>query len=179
MNGTSGVSVSVAERCQYTPFFKFKSTDVNLLSCLVCLSDKMEDLALCLFGSPVNQTPSEGSIQVKIIPNELKGANSFILILHSPDPSNQSKHLATTRTPVLHNSQLLQKFKCQEKFIYVAILWYQATKCTFPKLVNLKRWFALLPFLMCWASTLMASRPKQKFQCSLTPGREAAFPVCH
>ncbi len=29
-----------AERCQYTPFVKFKSTDVNLLSSLVCLLDK-------------------------------------------------------------------------------------------------------------------------------------------
>ncbi len=32
--------VSTVERWQYTPFFKFKSTDVNLLFCLVCLSDK-------------------------------------------------------------------------------------------------------------------------------------------
>ncbi len=32
--------VSTMETCQYTPFFKFKSTDINLLSCLVCLSDK-------------------------------------------------------------------------------------------------------------------------------------------
>ncbi len=33
--------VSTAERRQYRPFFtKFKSTNVNLLSCLVCLLDK-------------------------------------------------------------------------------------------------------------------------------------------
>ncbi len=32
--------ISTAERHQYTPSFKFKSTDVNLLSCLVCLSNK-------------------------------------------------------------------------------------------------------------------------------------------
>ncbi len=33
--------VSTTERRQYTPgFYKFKCTDVNLLSCLVCLSDK-------------------------------------------------------------------------------------------------------------------------------------------
>ncbi len=32
-----------AEICQYTPFFKLKSSDVNLLSSLVCLSDNMAD----------------------------------------------------------------------------------------------------------------------------------------
>ncbi len=32
--------VSTAERCQYTQFFKSKSTNVNLLSCLVCLLHK-------------------------------------------------------------------------------------------------------------------------------------------
>ncbi len=32
--------VSTVERLQYTPFFKFKSIDVKLLSCLDCLSDK-------------------------------------------------------------------------------------------------------------------------------------------
>ncbi len=43
------------------PFFMFKSTDFNLHSCLVCLSDKMADSAL-LVRSPVNQTPGEGLI---------------------------------------------------------------------------------------------------------------------
>ncbi len=32
--------ISTAERQQYTLFFKIKSTDINLLSSLVCLSDK-------------------------------------------------------------------------------------------------------------------------------------------
>ncbi len=41
--------------------FKFKSTD--LLSCLVCLSDKMADSALWLVSSPINQTPGERSIK--------------------------------------------------------------------------------------------------------------------
>ncbi len=40
-------------------FFKFKSTDVNLLSCLVCLSDKMADSAVLL---TVNQIAGKGSI---------------------------------------------------------------------------------------------------------------------
>ncbi len=35
----------------YIPFFKFKSTKVNLLSCLVCLSDKMANSALWLVRS--------------------------------------------------------------------------------------------------------------------------------
>ncbi len=34
--------VSTAERYQYTPCFKFKSTDVNLLSGLVWLLDQMQ-----------------------------------------------------------------------------------------------------------------------------------------
>ncbi len=45
------------------PFFKLKSPNVNLFSCLVCLSDKMADLPLCLARLPANQTPGEGSIK--------------------------------------------------------------------------------------------------------------------
>ncbi len=55
---TSEGIVSTTERFQCTPFFKFKSTDVNLLSCLVCLFNKVADSGLWL----VNKTPSEGSI---------------------------------------------------------------------------------------------------------------------
>ncbi len=36
--------VSTAERHQYTPFFKFKSTEVNLLSCLICFLDKIAEV---------------------------------------------------------------------------------------------------------------------------------------
>ncbi len=39
----------------------FKSTDVNLQSCLVCLLDKMADSALWFVRSPVNQAPGEGA----------------------------------------------------------------------------------------------------------------------
>ncbi len=42
-------------RTKISIFFKFKSTEVNLLSCLVCLSGKMADSALWLVRSPVNQ----------------------------------------------------------------------------------------------------------------------------
>ncbi len=52
--------VSTAERQQYTPFSK--SNDVNLLSCMVCLSEEMADLALWMIRSPVNQTPGKGSV---------------------------------------------------------------------------------------------------------------------
>ncbi len=52
--------VSNAKRRQYTPFFKFKSTDINLLSGLVCLSDKMAgyDWSVLLSLKP----PGEGSV---------------------------------------------------------------------------------------------------------------------
>ncbi len=88
MNEHQKVSVSTAERCQCTPFFKFKSTDVNLLSCLVCLSDKMADLALWLVRSPVNQTPGEGSIEsnngnkYSIITDKIKPTASLMWFLH-------------------------------------------------------------------------------------------------
>ncbi len=45
------------------PFFKLKSPNVNLFSCLVCLSDKIADLPLCLARLPANQTPGEWSIK--------------------------------------------------------------------------------------------------------------------
>ncbi len=56
--------VSKAERRQYTPFFKLKSTNVSLLSSLVWFvyRTKMADSALWLVRSPVNQTHCEGSI---------------------------------------------------------------------------------------------------------------------
>ncbi len=55
---TSEGIVSTMERFQCTPFFKFKSTDINLLSCLFCLFNKVADSGLWL----VNKTPIEGSI---------------------------------------------------------------------------------------------------------------------
>ncbi len=54
--------ISAAVRCQYTIFFKFKSTEMNLLSCLICLPHKMADSALWLVRSPVNQALCERSI---------------------------------------------------------------------------------------------------------------------
>ncbi len=42
-----------------THSFKFKSTEVNLLSCLICLSGKMTDSALLLVRSLVNQALCE------------------------------------------------------------------------------------------------------------------------
>ncbi len=47
--------ISTTERRQYAEFFKFKSTEVNLLSCLICLSGKMADSALLLVRSHVNR----------------------------------------------------------------------------------------------------------------------------
>ncbi len=41
MNDDQKVSYFSCVSCQYTPFFKFKSTNINLFFCLVCLSDKM------------------------------------------------------------------------------------------------------------------------------------------
>ncbi len=58
--------ISTAERRQYTQFFKFKSTEVNLLSCPICLSGKMMDSALLLARSPVNQALCEWSILLTI-----------------------------------------------------------------------------------------------------------------
>ncbi len=52
----------VARNC--TPFFKFRSTDVNLLSCLFFFLTKMADSALWLVRLPVNQTLCEGSIEL-------------------------------------------------------------------------------------------------------------------
>ncbi len=54
--------ISTTERRQYTPFFKFKSTNINLLSCLFCLLDKNGRLCIMIAQMPVNQTPCEGSI---------------------------------------------------------------------------------------------------------------------
>ncbi len=54
--------ISTTERHQYAEFFKFKSTEVNLLSCLICLSGKMADSALLLVRSRVNQALRERSI---------------------------------------------------------------------------------------------------------------------
>jgi len=51
--------VLTAERRQYTPFFKFKSSHVNLLTLLTALSDKMVEVKL-----PVNQAPCKGPIGV-------------------------------------------------------------------------------------------------------------------
>ncbi len=54
--------ISTAERHQYTQFFKFKSTNINLLSLLIYLSDKMADMALWLVRLLVNRVLCEGSI---------------------------------------------------------------------------------------------------------------------
>ncbi len=35
--------ISTVERHQYTEFFTFESTEINLLSCLICLLGKMTD----------------------------------------------------------------------------------------------------------------------------------------
>ncbi len=40
----------------------YKSTYINVLSCLIWLSDKRADSMIWLVGSPVNQAPCEGSI---------------------------------------------------------------------------------------------------------------------
>ncbi len=53
--------ISTTRRRQYD-FFRFKSTEVNLLSCLICLSGKMADSALLLVRSRVNQALRERSI---------------------------------------------------------------------------------------------------------------------
>lgn len=55
--------VSTVDKRQYT-IFKFKSTDINLLSCLACLYDKMVDSTLWLVRPPVSQTPGKGSIEM-------------------------------------------------------------------------------------------------------------------
>ncbi len=57
---TSEGIISSTESCPVTLFFKFTFTGVNLLSCLVCLSNKMADSVLWLVRSPVNQTPAKG-----------------------------------------------------------------------------------------------------------------------
>ncbi len=49
-----------------TLFFKFKSTDVNLLSSLVCLSEKMADSVLWLVRSPDNKTSGKVSVRVGV-----------------------------------------------------------------------------------------------------------------
>ncbi len=86
--------VSTAERCQYTPFVKFKSTDVNLLSSLVCLSDKMADSALWLVRSPANQTPSKGPIvKTSILFNPKMTINSMSDILQKSRSVHKHMHV--------------------------------------------------------------------------------------
>ncbi len=52
--------------------FRFKSTEVNLLSCLICVSDKMADSALWLVRSPVNQAVCKDDSYEAVLYTELK-----------------------------------------------------------------------------------------------------------
>ncbi len=74
---TSEGIVSTAERCQYTPFFTFKSTDNNLLSHLVCLLDKNGRFGVIMIGLTGCQT------------NSLRSVNWPIRIKYSSKPCNE------------------------------------------------------------------------------------------
>ncbi len=54
---TSESSVSIAERCQYTPLFKFKSTDVNLQKWQIQRYDWSDRLSIKL--------PAKGELDYK------------------------------------------------------------------------------------------------------------------
>ncbi len=60
--------IIIVERNQYTQLFKFKATEVNLLSCLICLLDKMMDLADRLSIKP----PGKGELHVTYNYSKLK-----------------------------------------------------------------------------------------------------------
>ncbi len=65
MNEHQNVSCFNQGKMSKHTFLKLKSTNVNLISCLVCLFvcwTKIADSALWLVRSSVNQTPCEGSI---------------------------------------------------------------------------------------------------------------------
>ncbi len=55
--------ISTVERRQYIQFFKFKSTKVNLLFCLICLLDKMVDSALWLLDRLSIKLPAKGQLK--------------------------------------------------------------------------------------------------------------------
>ncbi len=67
--------IIIVERYQHTQLFKFKATEVNLLSCLICLLDKMMDLADRLSIKP----PREGSIACYIQLQQIKMNSSLHL----------------------------------------------------------------------------------------------------
>ncbi len=56
--------ISTLERHQCTPFFKFDSTYINLLSCLICLSDKMANQRYDWSDRPSIKLSAKGQLVV-------------------------------------------------------------------------------------------------------------------
>ncbi len=120
--------VSAAERRQCTPFFK--STDINPLSRLVCLLDKMVDLALWLVRSIKRLVKGQFKSKLSLMNWEPILPFWFYTALTLATTQNT---LATTRTLIVHNSHLLKKFKCQEKMYVCSNIMVPSYQMYFPK----------------------------------------------
>ncbi len=57
--------ILTAERRQYTRFFKFKSTEVNVLSCLICLFVGQNGRFGVMIGQIACQSSSPAKVQLE------------------------------------------------------------------------------------------------------------------